>query len=307
MPSLVFHQHPVKKVGMLSPLADQKSGYAPPLADQKGGYNSSLADQKSGYASPLAEQEESPVRDPDTMSDCSSGTISPCKLEEAARDIDMWERKDVKAEQVKVEISLDQPQNVCFVGVLESVKTSTMSKRQKKAFVSGLELLEHHDQVMNGCFRVVDGRVPAAKNVLVITSSPRIFDHPNIRVCDVGPEACHLKEEAHVDMNELCEGIDLAVVVVRYESSRSPSQLERLLSDLESHAFTTGMKMLHVDTLETSRRKENRGRVSEMHLGECLAYTTNDPEVGREFHLWVDDKDVDSLWAFTEWWSVVKT
>ena len=127
----------------------------------------------------------------------------------------MWEKKDMKVEQVKVETCLDQPstQNVCFVGVLESVKTSTMSKRQKKVFVSGLELLWHHNQVMNGCFGVVDGIVPATKNVLVITSSPRIFDHPNIRVCDIGPDACHLEEETHVDMNELCEGIDLAVVM----------------------------------------------------------------------------------------------
>ena len=112
-----------------------------------------------------------------------------------------------------------------------------------------------------------------------------------------------MEEEAHVDMNELCDGIDLVVVVVRYESSRSPSHLERLLSDLESHALTTGMKILHVDTPETSRWKENRGRISEMHLGECLAYTTNDPEVGGEFRSWVEDKDVDSIltWAFTEW------
>ena len=46
--------------------------------------------------------------------------------------------------------------------------------------------------------------------------------------------------------------------MVRCESSRS-------------HAFTTGMKVLHADTLETGRWKENRGRVSEMHLGERLA------------------------------------
>ena len=103
-------------------------------------------------------------------------------------------------------------------------------------------------------------------------------------------------------MNELCDGIDLAVVVVRYESPNSPSHLERLLSDLESHAITSGMKLLHVGTLETSRWKENRGRVSVMHFGADLADATNDPEVGHEFNSWVENRDVDSLlaWAFTE-------
>ena len=96
----------------------------------------------------------------------------------------------------------EQPhQNVCFVGVLEDAKTSTMTKRQKRAFVSGLESLQHHDQVMNGCFGVIDASLPATKNILVVTSSPRIFDHPCIRVCDVGTDACHLEEEAHIDMN----------------------------------------------------------------------------------------------------------
>ena len=84
----------------------------------------------------------------ETFSDTSSGTISPCKLEEVTKDIDMWEKKGVKVEQVE-----EQPhQTVCFVGVLEDAKTSTMTKRQKRAFVSGLESLQHHDQVMNGCF-----------------------------------------------------------------------------------------------------------------------------------------------------------
>ena len=235
----------------------------------------------------------------ETFSDTSSGTISPCKLEEVTKDIDMWEKEGIKVERMEEQ----SHQNVCFVGVLEDAKTSTMTKRQKRAFVSGLESLQHHDQVMNGCFGVIDASLPATKNILVVTSSPRIFDHPCIRVCDVGTDACHLEEEAHIDMNELCEGIDLAVIVVRYESPNSPSYLERLLSDLESHAITSGMKLLHVDTLETSRWKENRGRVSVMHLGSDLAFTTNDPEVGNEFNSWVEDKDVDSLltWSFTEW------
>ena len=235
----------------------------------------------------------------ETFSDTSSGTISPCKLEEVTKDIDVWEKEGIKVERME-----EQPhQNVCFVGVLEDAKTSTMTKRQKRTFVSGLESLQHHDQVMNGCFGVIDTSLPATKNILVVTSSPRIFDHPCIRVCDVGTDACHLEEEAHIDMNELCEGIDLAVIVVRYESPNAPSYLERLLSDLESHAITSGMKLLHVDTLETSRWKENRGRVSVMHLGSDLAFTTNDPEVGNEFNSWVEDKDVDSLltWSFTEW------
>ena len=141
-----------------------------------------------------------------------------------------------------------------------------MTKRQKRAFVSGLESLQHHESGHEWLFGVIDASLPATKNILVVTSSPRIFDHPCIRVCDVGTDACHLEVEAHIDMNELCEGIDLAVIVVRYyESPNAPSYLERLLSDLESHAITSGMKLLHVDTLETSRWKENRGRVSVMH------------------------------------------
>ena len=89
----------------------------------------------------------------------------------------------------------------------------------------------------------------------------------------------------------------------KYESPNSPSHLERLLSDLESHAIASGMKLLHVDTLETGRWKENRGRVSVMHFGADLADATNDPEVGNEFNSWVENRDVDSLlaWAFTEW------
>ena len=135
---------------------------------------------------------------------------------EVTKDIDMWEKEGIKVERME-----EQPhQNVCFVGVLEDAKTSTMTKRQKRAFVSGLESLQHHDQVMNGCFGVIDASLPATKNILVVTSSPRIFDHPCIRVCDVGTDACHLEEEAHIDMNELCEGIDLAVIVVRYESPK---------------------------------------------------------------------------------------
>ena len=126
---------------------------------------SSITSPKSQNASSLAIQEGSPVRDTDIMSDYSSGTISPCKLEEVARDVDMWERKDVKAEQVKIETPLDQSQSVCYVGILEGTKTSTMSKRQKKAFVSGLELLQHHDQIMNGCFGVVDGSVSDTKKI----------------------------------------------------------------------------------------------------------------------------------------------
>ena len=50
-----------------------------------------------------SETEETPVRDPDILSDCSSGAISPCKLEEVVKDIDMREKKDTKVEQVKVE------------------------------------------------------------------------------------------------------------------------------------------------------------------------------------------------------------
>ena len=285
-----------------SSLAKHPKGHdASSLAKHPKGHDaSSLAKHPKGHdASSLAKQEESSIRDPDIMSDSSSGTISPCKLKEVAMDIEIWEQKGIKKEQVKEETL----QSVCFVGVLDSAKTSTMTKRQKKSFVSGLESLQHHDQILNGCFGVVSDGMPTTKNVLVVTSNPRIFDHPCIRVCDVGPEACHLEEEAHVDMNELCEGIDLAVVVVRYESPRSPSHLGRLLSDLESYAITSGMKLMHVDTLETSRWKENRGRVSVMHLGADLAYTTNDPEVGNDFNSWVEDRDIDSLltWEFTEW------
>ena len=276
------------------------------ITSPKGHDASSLAKQeessspKGHDASSLTKQEESSIRDPDIMSDSSSGTISPCKLKEVAMDIEIWEQKGIKKEQVKEE---EIPQSVCFVGILDSVKTSTMTKRQKKSSVSGLESLQHHDQVLNGCFGVANDGMPVSKNVLVVTSNPRIFDHPCIRVCDVGPEACHLEEEAQIGMNELCEGIDLAIVVVRYESPKSPSHLERLLSDLESHAITSGMKLMHVDTLEANRWNENRGRVSEMHLGAGLAFTTNDPEVGNEFNSWVEDRDVDSLltWEFTEW------
>ena len=209
----------------------------------------------------------------------------------------MWEKEGIKVEQME-----EQPhQNVCFVGVLEDAKTITMTKRQKRAFVSGLESLQHHDQVMNGCFGVIDASWPATKNILVVTSSPRIFDHPCIRVCDVGTDACHLEEEAHIDMNELCEGIDLAVIVVRYESPNSPSYLERLLSDLESHAITSGMKLWTPLRPAGGRRIVVEFHV--MHLGSDLAFTTNDPEVGNEFNSWVEDKDVDSLltWSFTEW------
>ena len=285
----------------VSSITSPKGHDASSLAKHPKGHDaSSLAKHPKGHdASSLAKQEESSIRDPDIMSDSSSGTISPCKLKEVAMDIEIWEQKGIKKEQVKEETL----QSVCFVGVLDSAKTSTMTKRQKKSFVNGLESLQHHDRILNGCFGVVSDGMPTTKNVLVVTSNPRIFDHPCIRVCDVGPEACHLEEEAHVDMNELCEGIDLAVVVVRYESPRSPSHLGRLLSDLESYAITSGMKLMHVDTLETSRWKENRGRVSVMHLGADLAYTTNDPEVGNEFNSWVEDRDIDSLltWEFTEW------
>ena len=113
MPSLVFHPHPIQKVGILHHSPIKKVGILHPSPIKK-----------SGYTSSLAEPEESPVRDPGAMSNCSSGTIAPCKLEEVARDMDMWEKKDMKVEQVKVETPLDQPstQNVCFVGVLESVK-----------------------------------------------------------------------------------------------------------------------------------------------------------------------------------------
>ena len=42
----------------------------------------------------------------EAFSDSSSGTISPCKLEEVAKDINMWEKQGIKEEQVKEEAGL---------------------------------------------------------------------------------------------------------------------------------------------------------------------------------------------------------
>lgn len=42
----------------------------------------------------------------EAFSNSSIGTISPCKLEEVAKDINMWEKQGIKEEQVKEEAGL---------------------------------------------------------------------------------------------------------------------------------------------------------------------------------------------------------
>lgn len=80
------------------------------------------------------------------------------------------------------------------VPLVESTHRTTMSKKQRKQFVEGLESYNHHEWAVGVNYGFRDENFTGA-NCSAVTSRPQIFWHQdNFNVYDVGKNADHLDQ-----------------------------------------------------------------------------------------------------------------
>ena len=189
--------------------------------------------------------------------------------------------------------------------LVDSTHKTTMSKKQRKQFVEGLEIYNHHEMAVGVNFGFRDENFTGA-NCSIVTSHPQIFWHQdNFNVYDVGKNADHLDQNEKA-WNSIFQDVDLVVVAIAYDDPEVVLGHRDLLHELESFSDITGLKFLHIDIINTDRWNQHATpQTPYMCDGGELGFTSNDndEELASRFLGWANDKSMDDVLGsdFAEW------
>ena len=187
--------------------------------------------------------------------------------------------------------------------LVDSTHNTTMSKKQRKQFVEGLEMYNHHEMAVGVNFGFRDENFTGA-NCSIVTSHPQIFwRQDNFNVYDVGKNADHLDQNERA-WDSIFQDVDLVVVAIPYDDPDVVLGHRDLLHELESFSDITGLKFLHIDIINTDRWNQHATpQTPYMCDGGELGFTTNDEELASRFLQWANDKSMGDVlgFDFAEW------